>query len=124
MEKLTAQEFKNLIFDYENSKEWTYKGEKPCIIDFYADWCGPCKVVSKVLEQVEKNYKDKLNIYKVNVDEETELAEVFQIRSIPTLLFVPLNDQPQMKIGALSYNDMVNIIRNVLKIDPPAIFIP
>ena len=99
--KLTTEEFKNKVFNYETDKEWNYKGTLPAIIDFYADWCGPCKMVSPILEELGKEYEGKIVIYKVDTEAEQELSAVFGIRSIPTFLFIPVNGQPAMQPGAL-----------------------
>src|SRR5574340_1273625 len=98
---LTTQEFKEKVFNYETSKEWKYAGSLPAIIDFYADWCGPCKMVAPVLEELSEVYKDKLVIYKVNTEKEMELASVFGIQSIPTFLFIPAEGggDPMMQAG-------------------------
>jgi thioredoxin 1 len=100
-EHLTKESFIEKVFNYEQNKEWKYSGDKPCIIDFYADWCGPCKMVAPVLEELSKEYDGKLYIYKIDTEAEQELASVFGIRSIPSLLFVPMEGQPQMAMGAL-----------------------
>ena len=99
--KLTAEIFKSDIFDYTVDKEWKFKGEKPAIVDFYADWCGPCKMVAPILEELSDEYADKVDIYKVDTEVERELATVFGIRSIPSILFVPMEGQPMMQPGAL-----------------------
>lgn len=98
--KLTTQDFKNKIFNYETNKEWHYEGNLPAIIDFYADWCGPCKMVAPVLEELSEEYKDRLIIYKVDTEKEQELSAVFGIQSIPTFLFIPVNEQPTLQPGA------------------------
>ncbi len=98
--KLTTQDFKNNIFNYETEKEWSYKGTVPAIIDFYADWCGPCKMVAPVLEELADEYGEKLVIYKVDTEKELELAGVFGIQSIPTFLFIPVAGEPMMQPGA------------------------
>jgi len=100
-EHLTKATFLEKVFNYEQNKEWKYAGDKPCIIDFYADWCGPCKMVAPVLEELASEYEGKLYVYKIDTEAEQELASVFGIRSIPSLLFVPLEGQPQMAMGAL-----------------------
>ena len=97
---LTAQDFKDKIFDYEVEKEWSYKGELPAIIDFYADWCGPCKMVAPALEELSNEYDGKLLVYKVDTEKEWELASVFGIQSIPTFLFIPMQGDPMMERGA------------------------
>ncbi|WP_258105220.1 thioredoxin domain-containing protein [Marinoscillum sp. MHG1-6] len=107
--KLTTQKFKEDIFDYTTEQEWKYKGSKPAIIDFYADWCGPCKMVSPIPEELSDEYQD-LVVYKVDTEVEQELAVVFQIRSIPSLLFIPLNEQPLMQPGALPKHVLEQII--------------
>jgi thioredoxin 1 len=100
-EHLTKTSFLEKVFNYEQNKEWKYTGDKPCIIDFYADWCAPCKMVAPVLEELAKEYEGKLYVYKVDTEAEQELASIFGIRSIPSLLFVPMDGQPQMAMGAL-----------------------
>ena len=102
------------IFDYEKSKEWKYKGDKPAIIDLYADWCGPCKKVAPILKELAGEYKNDIIIYKINVDNEKELAAAFGIQSIPTLLFIPLSGMPQMMTGGRPKSDLKRIIDEVL----------
>lgn len=99
--QLTTEAFKQDIFDYTQEKEWKYKGTKPAIIDFYADWCGPCKMVAPVLEELAGEFKDSLTIYKVDTEVEQELAAVFGIQSIPTFLFIPMEGLPMLQPGAL-----------------------
>ncbi len=111
---ITIADFKEKIFDYENNKEWNYKGELPALIDFYADWCSPCKMVAPVLEELSETYKDKIHVYKVDTEAEQELAAMFGIRSIPSLLFIPKNDKPQMAVGALPKDALVDAIEKVL----------
>ena len=100
-ERLTKETFLTKVFDYEKNKDWKFNGELPAIIDFWAPWCGPCRMVGPVLEELSEEYKGKINIYKVNTDEEQELGSVFGIRSIPSILFVPIEGQPKMAVGAL-----------------------
>jgi len=107
--KLTTQKFKEDIFDYTAEKEWNYKGDKPAIIDFYADWCGPCKMVAPILEELSDENPDVI-IYKVDTEVEQELSAVFQIRSIPSILFIPKDGQPMMQAGALPKNALQEII--------------
>jgi thioredoxin 1 len=114
MEHLTKQTFLQKVFDYENNKEWKFAGELPCIVDFYADWCGPCKMVAPILEELAKEYDGKINIYKIDTEAEQELAAVFGIRSIPSLLFVPKEGKPQMAMGAIPKEAFVDAINNVL----------
>ena len=112
---LTKAEFFEKVWNYEkNSKEWKYEGDKPCIIDFYTTWCGPCKRLSPILEELAKEYDGKIIVYKVNTEVERELASVFQVRSIPTLLFCPLKDNPQINVGALPKEQLVEAINKVL----------
>jgi thioredoxin len=117
MEHLTSDTFKQKVFNYEKNKEWAFEGEIPCVIDFYADWCGPCKMVAPVLEELSKEYEGKVNFYKVDTEAQQELAGLFGIRSIPSILFVPMNEQPQMAMGALPKESFVDAIKNVLKVD-------
>ncbi|OFX73493.1 MAG: thioredoxin [Bacteroidetes bacterium GWE2_29_8] len=114
MEHLTSKSFKEKVFNYEINKEWKYEGELPCIIDFYADWCGPCKMVAPVLEELSKEYDGKINIYKVDTEKEQELAAVFGIRSIPSILFIPKEGQPQMFAGAMPKQSFIQAINDVL----------
>ena len=117
LEHLTKDTFKEKVFNYEANKEWKYKGLKPAIIDFYADWCGPCKMVAPILEELKTEYGEKLDIYKVDTESERELAGMFGIRSIPSLLFIPLEGQPQMAMGAFPKETFRKAIGDVLKVD-------
>ena len=114
VEHLTKETFMEKVFNYEVSKEWKFEGDKPCVIDFYADWCGPCKAVAPVLEELAKEYDGELNVYKVNTEEEQELSSAFGIRSIPSFLFVPATGQPQMAMGALPKDTFVKAFKDVL----------
>ncbi len=116
-EHLTKETFKEKVFDFEQNKEWKYEGSKPCIIDFYADWCAPCKMVAPILEELEDEYKDKVDVYKIDTEAERELAAIFGIQSIPSLLFVPLGEQPQMAMGALPKDTFVKAFKDVLKVE-------
>ena len=112
---LTKAEFLTKVANFEaNPKEWKYLGNKPCIIDFYATWCGPCKAVAPVLEELAEEYAGKIDIYKVDVDQEQELAGAFGIRSVPSILFVPMDGQPQMAMGAMSKADFKKAIEEIL----------
>jgi thioredoxin len=112
---LNKADFLSKVFNYEkNPTQWMYEGDKPCIIDFYADWCGPCKRVAPVLVELAEQYKDDLIIYKINVDNEKELAMAFGIQSIPTLLFIPKTGTPQVSQGALSKEQFVEQIESFL----------
>jgi thioredoxin len=107
--KLTTAQFKEEIFDYTKDREWKYKGAKPAIIDFYADWCGPCKMVAPILEELADANPDII-IYKVDTEVEQELSHVFQIRSIPSILFIPMDKQPMMQAGALPKHALQEVI--------------
>ena len=112
---ITKEEFLKKVANYEeNPNEWKYLGDKPAIIDFYADWCGPCKSIAPVLEELAEEYKDKIYIYKVDTEKEQELAGAFGIRSIPSLLFVPMTGMPQMAQGALPKATFREAINKVL----------
>lgn len=112
---LTTAEFKQKIYDYEkNSEDWVYKGKVPAIIDFYADWCRPCKMVAPIMDELAKEYKGKVVIYKVNTDKEKELASVFQIRSIPSILYIPKTGKPSMEMGAKSKEAYKQVIESTL----------
>ena len=114
MEHLTKETFLSKVFNYELNQEWKFEGELPCLIDFYADWCGPCKMVAPILEELSKEFDGKINIYKVNTEEEQELASAFGIQSIPSLLFCPKDGKPQMAMGALPKQAMTDAINEVL----------
>jgi len=116
-EFLTKETFKEKVFDFEKNKEWKFEGDIPCMIDFYADWCQPCKIVIPILDELAEEYKGKINIYRVNTEEEQELAGMFGIRSIPSLLFVPKDAQPQMAVGALPKDSFEKAISEVLKVE-------
>jgi len=116
-EKLTKESFVKKVFDFENNQDWKYEGSLPAIIDFYADWCGPCKMVAPILEDLSNEFAGKLHIYKINTDEETAVAEAFGIQSIPSLLFIPMDDKPQMAAGALPKASLNKVIKEVLKVD-------
>ncbi|MEN9445188.1 MAG: hypothetical protein RIS47_2079 [Bacteroidota bacterium] len=116
IEHLNVETFKSKVFNWDNSKEWKYEGQLPCLIDFYADWCQPCKMVAPILEQLQTEYNGKIQIYKVNTEEEQEIAQMFGIQSIPSLLFVPTDGQPQMAQGALPIDTFRQAIGEVLKV--------
>lgn len=111
---MTTQDFKDKIFNYDTEKDWKYQGNLPAIIDFYADWCGPCKMVAPVLEELSEEYKDRLVIYKVDTDAEQELSAVFGIQSIPTLLFIDANGEPMLQPGALPKHVFKKVIEEKL----------
>ncbi len=117
IEHLTNETFKDKVFNFEENKEWKFEGDKPCLIDFYADWCGPCKMITPILEELSEEYDGKLNIYKVDTEKERQLAGMFGIQSIPSLLFVPLEGQPQMAMGALPKETFKKAFKDVLKVE-------
>lgn len=108
MKKITTKDFKETIYDFEKEKDFNFKGNKPAIIDFYAEWCGPCKMIAPILEELEK--EGNFNLYKVDTDEEFELSQKFNIRSIPTILFVPVNGKPIAHTGAFPKSELKKFI--------------
>ena len=116
VENLTKETFLNKVFNFEENKEWKFEGTKPCVIDFYADWCGPCKVVSPILDELSVDYDGQVDIYKINTESERELASAFGIQSIPSILFVPMDGQPQMAQGALPKETFVKAFDEVLDV--------
>jgi len=113
-QQMTALDFRDKIFDYEKEQEWKYAGSLPAIVDFYADWCGPCKAVAPVLEELANEYHGKLIIYKIDTDKEMELSSLFGIQSIPTLLFIPTEGAPIIQKGALPKNVLQQVIQERL----------
>jgi thioredoxin len=114
--KLTKTDFLTKVFNYETHSlnEWKYLGNKPAIIDFYADWCAPCRLVAPVLAEFAAQYSDSLYVYKINVDQERELAALFGVNIIPSLLFIPMNDPPQIVQGALNKEQIQQVIDEFL----------
>ena len=113
--ELTKADFLTKVMDYEaNPQEWKYLGDKPAIIDFYTSWCGPCKMVAPILEELAEEYDGQIYIYKVNTEKEQELAAMFGIRSIPSILFIPMGEQPQMAMGAMPKSSFKEAIDKVL----------
>lgn len=113
--ELTQEDFVKKVYDFEtNPNTWKFEGDKPAVIDFYATWCGPCKMMSPILDEISKEYEGKINIYKVNVDKEADLASVFGIRSIPSLLFVPMKKEPSMVQGAMQKNELKKLVDDIL----------
>jgi len=113
--KLNKADFLAKVVNYETTpNEWKYLGDKPAIIDFYADWCGPCRAVAPILEDLAAEYQDKIYIYKIDTDKEQELAGLFRISSIPSILFIPMTGQPQMALGALPKSDIKKAIEEIL----------
>lgn len=118
-EKMTLEDFKEKVFNYEESQEWKYAGKLPAIIDFYADWCGPCRSIAPALEELSEEYAGKIHIYKVDTDKETELAGIFGIQSIPSILFIPMEGQPMMQRGAIPKNTFKEVIEERLLVSSP-----
>lgn len=116
MENLTLDTFKKKVFDFETNKDWKFAGDKPCIVDFYADWCGPCRMLSPVLGELAEKYAGRLDVYKVNTDEQPQLASLFAVQSIPALLFVPMAGKPQMAVGALPKESLERAIAGTLAV--------
>lgn len=113
--ELTKAEFQKKVANLsKDPKQWEYLGDKPCIVDFYASWCAPCKILAPILDELAEEYKDKIYVYKVNTENEEELAANFNIRSIPTLLFCPMKQEPQMAQGAMPKATLKDVIERVL----------
>lgn len=112
--ELTEAEFKTAIFDYTKNDDWKYEGDLPAVIDFYATWCGPCKMMSPVMETLAGEYEGRVRIYKVDVDKERRLAALFGVRSIPTFIFIPRTGKPQHATGAMGIDDMRKIVDGTL----------
>jgi thioredoxin len=113
---LTNETFKQKVFNYEANKQWKFEGNLPVIIDFYADWCGPCKILSPRLEEIAKEYAGKIVVYKVNTDQEQILSRSMGIQSLPTLIFIPVKGQPQATMGAVPKETLVKAINEVLMV--------
>jgi thioredoxin len=116
VQELNLEKFITQVFDFTKNKEWKFEGDLPCIIDFWAPWCGPCNALAPVFNELSEEYKGKVNFYKINTDEEQALASIFGIRSIPSLLFVPLNQAPRMAMGALPKSILIEAIEKELGI--------
>ena len=119
-EHLTKQKFLEKVFNYEKSKDWKFEGDLPAVVDFWAPWCGPCRVVAPIIDELSEEYKGKVNFYKVNTDDEQELGAVFGIRSIPSLLFIPKDGQPKLAVGALPKESFKSTIDKELLSEIPA----
>ncbi len=119
VEFLTESTFKTKVFNYEKNQEWKYEGSVPCLIDFYADWCQPCKMIAPILEELQNEYGASLQVYKIDTEQERTLAGMFGIQSIPSLLFVPVGAQPQMAVGALPKDTLKKAIKDVLNVSAP-----
>lgn len=109
--------FRQKVFDYENEKEFKFLGDKPCVIDFYADWCAPCRRLSPILEEIAKEYDGKLNVYKINTDHNQNVSAYFNVTSIPAVLLCPMKGQPQMIVGLYPKQEYVNAIHKVLGVE-------
>jgi len=120
VEHLTEETFKQKVFNWEKNQDWKYEGEVPAIIDFWAEWCQPCRIIGPILEELQKEYGDKIQVYKVDTEAQPRLAAMFGIRNIPTLLFVPVNGMPQMAVGALPKDVLKQAIKEVLGVEDPA----
>jgi thioredoxin len=114
VQHLNLESFKTKIFNFEQHKDWNYAGSQPAIIEFYADWCGPCKMIAPVLDELSVKYKDEVKIYKINVDHQKQLAGMFRVQSIPTFFFIPADDKPYMARGALSKEALTQQINEKL----------
>lgn len=113
-EHLNEDAFRKKVFDYTSGKEWKYIGDKPCIIDFYADWCSPCRRLGPILEELAQEYKDQIYVYKVNTGQNPNVSAYFSIQSIPAVFFCPMNDKPQVMVGLYQKEDYVKIINELL----------
>lgn len=120
VKQLTTQQFKEQVWNFDTNKEWKYIGTKPAIIDLYANWCGPCKKLAPILEEIQKEYGSNLQVYKVDVDKETTLAQIFNASSIPLLIFIPKEGQPVAVAGLRPKEQLVQIITEQLKVKPAA----
>ena len=115
---LNNESFKKLVFNYEKNKEWKYEGNMPAIIDFYADWCAPCRQLSPLLEELAKEYEGKLVVYKIDTEKERDLAQAMGITGLPSLLFIPADGSPQMSMGFLPKETLVKAVNEVLLVKP------
>ncbi len=120
VEHLTEETFKQKVFNWEKNQDWKYEGDVPAIIDFWAEWCQPCRIIGPILEELQQEYGDKIQVYKVDTEAEPRLAAMFGIRNIPTLLFVPVDGMPQMAVGALPKEVLKQAIKDVLGVEDPA----
>lgn len=116
---LDDESFKEKVFDFENEKEWKFKGDKPVLIDFYASWCGPCKRVAPILDELQAEYGESIQIYKVNTEKARKVSSAFGVRSIPYFLFIPTKGKPSAANGALPKETFIKAIKDVLKVNHP-----
>ncbi len=116
IEHLTKDSFKQKVFDYQDGGRYKFEGERPALIDFYANWSGTCKTIALILEELKREYEGKIDIYKVDSEVERELARAFRVHSIPTLLFVPMLGQPQLGRGALSKGELMKYVKEVFNV--------
>ena len=114
--QMTNETFKKMVFNYEVNKEWKFEGTKPAIIDFYADWCPPCRQLSPIVEEIAREYAGRIDVYKVDTDKETALAQAIGITNLPTLLFIPAKGKPQTALGAIPKESLVKAINEILLI--------
>ena len=115
---ITKEDFLKKVMDYKNNPtEWKYLGDKPAIIDFYASWCGPCKMLAPIMEELAKEYDGKMYVYKVDTEAEQELAQIFGIRSIPSILVIPMEGKPMMTQGGLPKSELKKIISENLGVN-------
>lgn len=117
MEHLNITKFKDRIFDFEKNETWEYNGKNHIMIDFYADWCAPCKMISPIFEELAKEFEGKIDIYKVDTEQEQDLAAIFNIKSIPSVLFIPVNGQPRMAVGALPKEGYLEAIKDIFGLE-------
>lgn len=116
VKELSTEEFKQKVMNFEvHPDKWVYEGKRPAIIDFYATWCGPCKMTAPVMEEIAEKYDGKVDVYKVDVDKEETLAGMFGIRSIPSILFIPVDGQPQMSVGAMNFEQVEQAVTSIFK---------
>lgn len=115
IEIISTEKFKNDIFNFEAHTEWTYEKDQPIIVNFYADWCGPCRLFSPILEQVSNNYQGKLAVYKINIDQSPEIPNLFGIRSVPTTLFISKGEEPALAMGVMQLEDMQKAVAEIFK---------
>jgi len=117
VKEINTEDFKKLVFDFKNEKEWVFLGDKPAILQFSALWCGPCKQITPIVEDLSNEYEDKIDIYKIDVDNNPELSSAFSIRSIPSILFIPMDGQPQLMVGGLPKEKFKQGIKEILQIE-------